>query len=73
MGSMTLYVKCVSRQISNFVKNGRILMKFDMSVHMDVLSDFMLLSFSKDKKIKNREQMPYSSEHGCLRKASIHV
>ena len=47
MAAMTSYVKRVSRQNSNFVKNGRILTKFDMYVHMGVLSDFMLHSFSK--------------------------
>ena len=48
MADMTSYVKCGSHQNYNFVKNDRILTKFDMYVHMDVLSDLMLFSFSKN-------------------------
>ena len=47
MAAMTSYVKRVSRQNSNSVKKGHILMKFDKNVHMGVLSDLILFSFSK--------------------------
>ena len=48
---MTSCVKLFSRKNSKFVKNCRILAKFDMYVNMDVLSDFMLFLFAN--KIKD--------------------
>ena len=44
LAAMTSYEKRVSRQNCNFITNLRILTKFDMYVHMDVLSDLMLFS-----------------------------
>ena len=45
---MTSYVKHISRHDLNFVKNCRILAKFDMYIHMDVLSDFMFSNQFQD-------------------------
>ena len=47
MAALASYVKTRFPLNFNFVKNGRILMKFDMKEHMNVLIDFMLFSFSE--------------------------